>query len=147
MNTIRDFSLGLFLGATLLSTAALAEGSKVTVYKSPTCGCCTQWISHLRENGFEVEPVDVNNLGTVKAMSGIQPEQASCHTAQVDGYVIEGHVPADDIRRLLAERPDARGLTVPGMPMGSPGMDSPNPEHYSVLLIRKDGTTQVFAQH
>ncbi|MFZ0791233.1 MAG: DUF411 domain-containing protein, partial [Chromatiaceae bacterium] len=72
---------------------------------------------------------------------------ASCHTAQVDGYVIEGHVPADDIRRLLAERPDARGLAVPGMPMGSPGMEAPNPEHYQVLLIGQDGSTTVFAEH
>jgi hypothetical protein len=147
MNTISDFSLGLFLGATLLSAAALAEGPKVTVYKSPTCGCCTQWISHLRKDGFEVEPVDVNDLGGVKSMSGIQPEQASCHTAKIDGYVIEGHVPAGDIRRLLAERPDAGGLAVPGMPMGSPGMDSPNPQHYQVLLIGRDGSTQVFAEH
>ncbi|MFZ1539661.1 MAG: DUF411 domain-containing protein [Chromatiaceae bacterium] len=142
-----SLGLGLLLTSALLSTAALAEGPKVTVYKSPTCGCCTQWISHLRKDGFDVDPVDVKDLSIVKSMSGIKPEQASCHTAQVDGYVIEGHVPADDIRRLLAERPDARGLTVPGMPMGSPGMDSPNPQHYQVLLIGKDGSTQVFAEH
>lgn len=147
MNMIGNFSLGLLLGATFLSTAALAEEPKVTVYKSPTCGCCTKWITHLRENGFEVEPVDLDDLRMIKSMSGIQPEQASCHTAQVDGYVIEGHVPADDIRRLLAEHPDARGLAVPGMPMGSPGMDTPTPQHYRVLLIGKDGDTEVFAQH
>lgn len=147
MFTLKDFSVGLFLVATLLSTAALADGSRVTVYKNPTCGCCAQWIDHLRQNGFDVEAVDLDDLRIIKSMSGIRPEQASCHTAQVDGYVIEGHVPADDVRRLLAERPDARGLAVPGMPMGSPGMDSPNPEHYEVLLIGKDGSTQVFAEH
>lgn len=147
MFTLKDFSVGLFLVATLLSTAALADGSRVTVYKNPTCGCCAQWIDHLRQNGFDVEAVNLDDLRMIKSMSGIRPEQASCHTAQVDGYVIEGHVPADDVRRLLAERPDARGLAVPGMPMGSPGMDSPNPEHYEVLLIGKDGSTQVFAEH
>ncbi len=147
MNVIRDLPLRLLLGMTLLSTAALAEGPKVTVYKSPSCGCCTKWVSHLRQNGFDVQPVDVNDLRSVKSISGIRPEQASCHTARVDGYVIEGHVPADDIRRLLAERPDALGLAVPGMPKGSPGMESPTPERYRVLLIGKDGETQMFAQH
>jgi hypothetical protein len=147
MSMCRDLVLSLILGGTLLSTAALAEGPKVTVYKSPTCGCCTKWISHLEENAFEVEAVDLNDLRAIKSMSGIAPEQASCHTAQVDGYVIEGHVPADDIRRLLAERPDARGLAVPGMPMGSPGMEAPNPEHYQVLLIGQDGSATVFAEH
>ncbi len=87
------------------------------------------------------------DLRAIKSISGIAPEQASCHTATVDGYVIEGHVPAADVRRLLAERPDARGLTVPGMPQGSPGMESPNPEHYQVLLIGRDGTTTLFAEH
>ncbi len=125
MKTIRRLSVGLFLGSALLSTGALAEEPKIMVYKSPTCGCCSKWVSHLQENGFDVETVDVNDLSMIKSMSGIKPELASCHTARVDDYVIEGHVPADDIKRLLAERPEARGLTVPGMPMGSPGMDVP----------------------
>jgi hypothetical protein len=139
--------LGLLLLLTLEGTVVLADEPKVTVYKSPSCGCCTKWIDHLRESGFDVDAVNADDLGMVKSMSGIKPEQASCHTAQVDGYVIEGHVPAEDIRRLLSERPDARGLTVPGMPMGSPGMDSPHPQHYQVLLIGKDGNTRVFAGH
>ncbi len=147
MSMCSDLALSLILGGTLLSTAALAEGPKVTVYKSPTCGCCTKWISHLEGNAFEVEAVDLNDLRALKSMSGIPPEQESCHTAQVDGYVIEGHVPANDIRRLLAERPGARGLAVPGMPMGSPGMEAPNPEHYQVLLIGRDGSATVFAEH
>ena len=84
------------------------------VYKSPTCGCCNKWVSHLQENGFEVQTTDLNDLRMIKSMSGIKPEQASCHTAKVGGYVIEGHVPADDIKRLLAERPKARGLTASG---------------------------------
>ncbi|MGE5154912.1 MAG: DUF411 domain-containing protein [Bdellovibrio bacteriovorus] len=144
---MKNLALGLLLVAALLGTAALAGEPKISVYKSPTCGCCTQWISHLEENGFEVEPIDINDLRTIKSMSGITPDLASCHTAQIGGYVIEGHVPAEDIRRLLAEHPDARGLTVPGMPLGSPGMDAPNPEHYQVLLIGKDGSTKVYAEH
>lgn len=147
MKTIRQLFLGLFLGGALLSMGAFADEPKITVYKSPTCGCCTKWVSHLQENGFDVETVDLNDLRMIKSMSGIKPEQASCHTARVDDYVIEGHVPADDIKHLLAERPEARGLTVPGMPKGSPGMEHPQPEHYQVLLLDKDGSSKVFAEH
>jgi hypothetical protein len=142
-------------GWRLLAGLALATASAglhaaeraITIYKSPTCGCCTEWADHLRKNGFAVETVDSLDLSRIKAMSGVKPELASCHTAFVNGYVIEGHVPADDITRLLAEKPDARGLTVPGMPAGSPGMESPTPEHHQVLLIDKTGKTTVFATH
>ena len=147
MKKIRDLSLGLLLGSAMLGTGALSAEQTITVYKSPTCGCCDQWVAHLEENDFAVETVDMTDLRMVKSMAGIAPEHASCHTARVGEYVIEGHVPADDIRRLLEERPDARGLTVPGMPMGSPGMESPHPEHYEVLLLDKDGKTTVFAEH
>ncbi len=147
MNRIKEFTLGLLLGTAMLSTGALAEDPKIMVYKSPTCGCCTKWVSHLEENGFEVETTDLKDLRLIKSMSGIKPEQASCHTAKVGDYVIEGHVPAADIKRLLTERPDARGLTVPGMPKGSPGMEVPRPSHYQVLLLGKDGSTELFAQH
>lgn len=137
----------LALAAAPLSIHADSPLPRVTVYKSPTCGCCAKWIDHLRANGFQVEGVDMENLRWVKRMSGIGPEQASCHTARVGDYVIEGHVPAADIKRLLAEKPHARGLAVPGMPLGSPGMESPRPEPYEVLLLEKDGTTRVFARH
>lgn len=147
MTRIDRYALALLFGAAFMTTAALAEDPRISVYKSPTCGCCTQWIRHLEDEGFDVDAVDVSDLGAVKSRAGITPELASCHTAQVGGYVIEGHVPAADIRRLLAEHPDARGLTVPGMPLGSPGMDAPNPEHYQVLLVGKDGSTSVFAAH
>jgi hypothetical protein len=147
MSRIKEFALGLLLGAALLSTSASADDLKIMVYKSPTCGCCTKWVSHLQENGFEVETTDLKDLRVIKSMSGIKPEQASCHTAKIGDYVIEGHVPADVIKRLLAERPQARGLTVPGMPKGSPGMEHPNPDHYQVLLLGNDGTTEVFAEH
>lgn len=139
--------IGLVLGGTLLSSGLAAADPAITVYKTPTCGCCTKWVGHLREKGFEVQTTDLEDLRMIKSMSGVAPEQASCHTARVDGYVIEGHVPASDIKRLLAERPKAKGLTVPGMPLGSPGMEHPNPQHYEVLLLDEAGNTRVFAEH
>ena len=126
---------------------AVPSQPTVTVYKSPTCGCCSKWADHLRENGFTVETVDVQDLSAVKRRYGIPPALQSCHTAVVEGYVVEGHVPAADVRRLLAERPDAAGLTVPGMPIGSPGMEQGDTaEPYDVLLVH-DGETAVFASH
>lgn len=147
MKTSAGLLLCVLLASALPSVGAGTSGDPVTVYKTPSCGCCDKWVSHLRENGFKVEAVNLEDLGMVKAMAGVDPQLASCHTARVEGYVIEGHVPADDIRRLLAERPEARGLTVPGMPHGSPGMESPHPEPYEVLLIEPDGSTRVFARH
>ncbi len=125
MPRLRNLVPGLLLAAPLFCAVAVAGEPTISVYKSPTCGCCTQWIGHLEDNGFEVNAVDVTDLGRVKSQAGIAPEQASCHTALVGDYVIEGHVPASDIRRLLSEHPEARGLTVPGMPLGSPGMERP----------------------
>ena len=146
MYRIRNAVLtGLLLG--LCAGPALAESPEITVYKSPTCGCCSKWADHLRENGFTVETVDVQDLSAVKRRYGIPPALQSCHTAVVEGYVVEGHVPAADVRRLLAERPDAAGLTVPGMPIGSPGMEQGDTaEPYDVLLVH-DGETAVFASH
>ena len=149
MKPLRLTFIASGLVAALLSGGfAMADGlPKVTVYKSPSCGCCGKWVDHMQENGFEVDTVNVEDLRMVKSMSGIQPELASCHTARVGDYVVEGHVPAEDIKRLLAEHPDVRGLTAPGMPQGSPGMDVPNAGHYQVLSIDKAGKTAVFAQH
>jgi hypothetical protein len=120
----------------------------VTVYKSPTCGCCSLWVDHLEANGFQVETVDVQDTGAIKRQYGIPDSLASCHTAVVGGYVVEGHVPAADVHRLLRERPEAGGLAVPGMPIGSPGMESADglTEPYAVLLV-SDGGTSVFARH
>ena len=147
MTRFNRHALALFVGASLLSTAALAEDPTIAVYKSPTCTCCGKWIAHLEKEGFKVNGVDTTNPGVVKSMAGISADQASCLTARVGDYVIEGHVPAEDIRRLLSEHPDARGLTVPGMPLSAPGMDVPSPQHYQVLLIGNDGSTSVFAEH
>jgi hypothetical protein len=138
------------LGALMLVGSAPAAAQTVEVWKSPSCSCCSAWVGHLAENGFGVQAKDVANgeLARIKAKAGIKPEQQSCHTGKVGGYVIEGHVPAEDIRRLLSEKPDGIGLTVPGMPIGSPGMEmGEEKEPYEVLLIRRDGRTEVFARH
>jgi hypothetical protein len=116
-----------------------AEGAPiVTVYKTPTCGCCTAWEDHLRESGFQVQSHSINDLRQVKAQQNVPQALGSCHTAVVEGYTVEGHVPADVIRRLIAERPAIDGIAVPGMPMGSPGMEGPYVERYEVFTF-KDG--------
>ena len=140
----------LFFGVNTASYAETTEEKlNITVYKSPTCGCCSKWVDHLTENDFEVQTHDTQNMDKVKQMAGITPELSSCHTAMIDGYVVEGHVPAADIKRLLKERPDIKGLTAAGMPMGSPGMEMPDgrKDEYQVLSIGKDGKTSVFAEH
>jgi len=140
--------LPLTLLAAGLPPAAMAAGELVTVYKSPTCNCCKKWAQHMREQGFRVESRELDDLRMVKAMSGIKPAYASCHTAQVGGYVIEGHVPAEDVRRLLAEHPDdIQGLAAPGMPAGAPGMEGPRRDHYRVVSFDERGNTRVFAEH
>jgi len=121
----------------------------VVVHKDPYCGCCNGWIEHLRQAGFPVEARNENDMGPVKARAGVPPGKGSCHTAIVDGYFIEGHVPAEDIKRLLAERPDAKGLALPGMPLGSPGMETPDGriQPYTVELVANDGSTTPYARH
>lgn len=132
---------------------AAAESNKSVagdVFKTPTCGCCVKWADYMAANGFELKPRDMPTgvLMRFKTDRGVKPEQAACHTAMIDGYVIEGHVPADDVKRLLAEKPDAIGLTVPDMPVGSPGMEvGDTKEPYDVLLMKKDGTTEVYSKH
>lgn len=124
-----------------------ADLESITVYKSPACGCCSKWVSHLQDNGFEVEAVNRKDMNSVKSEAGIPSQLASCHTAIIGGYVIEGHVPADDIKRLLTERPDVAGLTVPGMPMGSPGMEGPRQDKYDMLTFTTSGDTTVFSRY
>lgn len=121
----------------------------LVVHKSPYCGCCGLWVEHMRDAGFAVEVRNVNNVTPVKQQVGVPLGKGSCHTAQVGKYFIEGHVPAADVKRLLAEQPDAKGLVLPGMPKGSPGMEVPDGsvDAYTVELVANDGTTSVFAQH
>lgn len=142
--TVLKWAAGALLAAAVPARAALPP---MRVYKSPSCGCCTEWVAHLRADGFTVAVEDTGN-NAARARLGIPPALASCHTAEIGGYAIEGHVPAADIRRLLASRPDARGLAVPGMPIGSPGMEQGEErDAYDVLLVRGDGTTNVFASY
>jgi len=125
----------------------LAKAADIIVYKSPTCGCCGKWVEHLEANGFSVEVKQRRDLRPIKQQLGVQPALQSCHTGVIDGYVIEGHVPAADIRRLLEQRPAVRGLAVPGMPIGSPGMEGPHPQPYDVVTFDVDGNTRTFSRH
>jgi len=146
---MRNFSIacGLVLVVILLVSCRSADPGTITVYKSPTCGCCGKWIEHLEAGGFAVEVIEVKNVGQIKKKSGVPAELASCHTALVDGYVIEGHVPAEDVKRLLEERPEITGLAVPAMPIGSPGMEGPNPEPYEVIAFTEEGSAYTYASH
>jgi hypothetical protein len=127
----------------------VATTPHMIVHKTPTCGCCGLWVEHVRQAGFSVEVRDTDDLSPVKARLGVPYGKGSCHTAEVDGYLIEGHVPADDIRRLLIERPKARGLVLPGMPLGSPGMEMPDGrvQPYTVELVAQDGSASDFRRH
>lgn len=131
-----------------LPGVAIGQSGKqvIEVYKSETCGCCTEWVKHLEANGFAVKARNVPNTAAYRERYQVPPSLGSCHTATVGGYALEGHVPAADIQRLLKEKPKAAGLTVPGMPMGSPGMEVPGQkaDAYDVLLFQKDGSHTVY---
>jgi len=133
--------------ALLAGGAAQAAEPVVAVTKDPDCGCCGAWIAHLRKNGFAATVTETRDVASVKARLGVPAQLASCHTAEVAGYVVEGHVPADALKRLLAEKPDALGLAVPGMPIGSPGMEGGTPEVYEVVLFGRDGRTSVYGRY
>ncbi|HZF98453.1 MAG TPA: DUF411 domain-containing protein [Pseudoxanthomonas sp.] len=128
------------------AAAALPE---VHVHKDANCGCCSLWVNHLRDAGFKVKVTDTLDMGAVKQRVGVPYGKGSCHTAEVGGYFIEGHVPVQDIKRLLAQRPAAKGLVLPGMPLGSPGMEVPSGvmQPYTVELVGKDGTTRQWSRH
>ncbi len=135
-----------------LTGAARAQASgprALAVYKSPTCACCDGWVTHMRQAGFAVTVHVVADPGTVRRARGMPDAMASCHTGVIGGYLVEGHVPAADVVRLLAERPDAVGVTAPGMPMGSPGMETPDgrKQPFDTLLVLRSGRTRVFGRH
>lgn len=125
------------------------EKASFTMYKNPGCQCCTKWAEHMEANGYEVTEKPVDNMAAIKFSNKVPNDMGSCHTAVIDGYVVEGHVPAEDIDRLLEEQPDAKGLAVPGMPIGSPGMENPSrpDDAYDVLLFQEDGSRSVYATH
>ena len=157
MNNVVNKSRRRLLGSLALGTALSAVSlplpaaeRRMKVYKSPTCGCCVDWIEHLEENGFVVEYFDEGNSDARRRL-GMPVKYGSCHTGEIDGYAIEGHVPAREIHRLLDEKPQAVGLSVPAMPRGSPGMDGPAygniVDPYDVLLIDRDGNATVYQSY
>jgi len=152
---VRTFAVAMLFLASAAQIACTASEqsipSTVTVYKSSTCPCCDDWVKHMSKEGFQVTTeVRDNDMDRIKASNGVTDKLASCHTAKVGGYVIEGHVPASDVKRLLKEKPaNIIGLTAPGMPMKSPGMQAEGlpPKNYNVIAIKKDGTTEVFTRY
>ena len=142
----RPYSL---VRALLLGSGAVwaQAATTVEVFKNPSCGCCGKWAEHLRNSGFQVQIHEVADVPSARKQLGIPDRLGACHTAKVGGYVIEGHVPAADIQRLLNDKPKALGLAVPSMPPGSPGMEGPKPIPYETLLVQADGSTGVFARH
>jgi hypothetical protein len=138
----------LLAGAFVLASRQDARAQKpvITVYKTPSCGCCGKWIEHMEAEGYEVDVRNVADPNPVKAEYGVPSDLRSCHTAVVDGYVVEGHVPGDLVTRMLAERPEVKGIAVPGMPIGSPGMEGPNPQPYDVIAFDAAGNRSVFAR-
>lgn len=138
----------LFIGLAASSAWAASDAPIIDVYKSPTCGCCGKWIDHLKANGFTVRSHNTNNVTEHKTRLGVPLGYGSCHTAEVGGYLVEGHVPAREIKRLLKEKPLARGLVVPAMPMGSPGMEmGGRKDAYAVFLVNRNGSTQTYAHY
>ena len=144
-------AVGVPLGAAGLSMGGAVGPPPVaiTVYKTPQCGCCRAWVDHLRKHGFEVTTHDVDDISAIKTKLGVPSDLGSCHTAVAGSYVVEGHVPAADIRKLLATKPKVAGVAVPGMPVGSPGMEVPGrpADTYHVVAFAKDGKRSVFAAH
>ena len=136
-----------FLG--IVAAQQKQAGPLVEVFKTPTCGCCSKWVEHMRASGFSVRTTDMSDLSQVKSSRGVPSQVQSCHTAVVNGYVVEGHVPAADVHRLLREKPAIAGIAVGGMPAGSPGMEFPGvkPQPYNVMAFEKSGATHVFAKH
>ena len=134
-----------FIGFNFTNKIAMAE--EIMVYKSPTCGCCKKWVTHLEEKGFDVKTKDMADVRPIKNKYGVEQKFQSCHTAKIGKYFIEGHVPAKDIKRMLKEKPDIKGLSVPGMVMGSPGMEGHRSDKYNVLAIDENNNATVYSQY
>jgi hypothetical protein len=131
-----------------LAAAAAAEQPQLVVYKNESCGCCKVWVEHMRQHGFTAQERNVDNMNPIKERVGVPYGMGSCHTAEIGGYFVEGHVPAEQVRRLLKEKPEAKGIAVAGMPIGSPGMEQGDMKQpYEVHLVHPDGTTSVYAKY
>lgn len=136
------------LGLAVLTTSATAQTPPtLEVFKSPYCGCCGQWVEHMKKAGFKVKINEVTDISASRRQLGMPEKYGSCHTARIGNYLVEGHVPAADVKKLLREKPKAVGIAVPGMPLGSPGMESVKPMPYQTLLVQSNGDNTVFAQH
>lgn len=146
-DTMLRFATIMTLAIMSMATPNTAYGAEITVYKSPLCACCDNWVKYMRARGHKLTVHNMENLETVKKMAGVPESLRSCHTALVGGYVVEGHVPAGDVARLLAQRPKANGIAVPGMPIGSPGMEGHVTERYQVMMFGIDGGPNVFSVH
>lgn len=145
MRRLYPFALAVLSLAASPASAGPAIPPEVQVYKTATCGCCVKWVDHLEENGFRVRVQDVVDVAPYRKKGGVPAPLGACHTAFVDGYVVEGHVPADAVKRLLAEKPKIAGLVVPGMPIGSPGMEmGSRKDPYAILALGKDGATTIY---
>ena len=149
MKSLQQLIVALFVlsGALFAPTLYAQESPEIIVYKTPTCGCCKAWVTYLEDNGFKVTAHDLDDLSAVKSKYGVDPRLNSCHTALVDGYIVEGHVPVNDIRRLLSERPKITGISAPGMPQQSPGMYSIEPKNYDVLSFDDKGNLGLFSRY
>jgi hypothetical protein len=138
---------GLTLALATLAVSPAQAAQTIEVFKAPACDCCGKWVEHLRKAGFDVKMNEVTDLAANRKRLGMPEKFASCLTAKIGNYLIEGHVPASDIKRLLKEKPKALGLAAPGMSAGSPGMDVPNSPPFETLLVQGDGSSKVFAKH
>lgn len=155
-NYIKNYSKSVFVLSVFISLffyfilsffANPVHSKDIMVYKSPTCGCCKKWVNHLKKEGFKVTTKDYRDMKPIKKRFGVKPQFQSCHTAKVGKYFIEGHVSASDIKKLLKEKPDIKGLSVPGMPMGSPGMEGHRKDKYNVIAIDKSNQGTVYSKH
>jgi len=145
--TRTDFLRALCVIPAIFTARLSAAATQVTVFKTPACGCCGHWVEHMKANGFDLKVQDVDDTSEYRRRYGVPDNLASCHTAVVENYAIEGHVPAADVQRLLKTRPKAKGLAVPGMVMGSPGMEGGRGDAYAVILFEADGRTSVFQNY
>ena len=142
----------IIAAASVLVLSAVSSGQQkpkpipMSVYKSPSCGCCALWVDYMRKNGFDAKVQDVDNIGALKLKLGVREEFSSCHTTEVGGYIVEGHVPVEAVQRMLKERPKVAGIAVPGMPAGSPGMEVPSgkKDSYNILAFTSDGKTTIY---
>ena len=147
LTTVVVLGIGALAADSAATSPAAAAADEIVVYKTPTCGCCGRWVDHMKANGFTATVKDTADLAPIKRRLGVPPSMVSCHTTVVNGYVVEGHVPAEAVRKLLKERPAIVGIAAPGMPAGSPGMEGPVKQRFDVVTFDRSGHSRVFTSH